>query len=72
MSPESFCYWLQGFFEMQEGEVELSPKQIQMVRDHLDLVFEKGRVVQKTRSTESALEKLLRGQQFYPRPPRYC
>lgn len=77
MTPESFCYWLQGFFEMHEGKVKLSSKQIRMIRDHLDLVFEKGGSTGEPNSVPEGqpdfkLEDLLRGQRFYPRPPRYC
>lgn len=40
MSPESFTYWLQGYFEISDSNT-LSPQQVQIIRDHLDLVFEK-------------------------------
>jgi uncharacterized cupin superfamily protein len=44
MTPNEFCYWLQGYFEIQEVEYspdELSVGQIQVIRDHLKLVFKK-------------------------------
>jgi len=40
MTTDQFCYWLQGYFEMSE-ETHLSANQIQMIKDHLQLVFEK-------------------------------
>jgi hypothetical protein len=40
MSPESFTYWLQGYFEISDSN-NLSPQQVQIIRDHLALVFEK-------------------------------
>lgn len=40
MTPEQFCYWLQGFFELSENN-ELTDKQIAIIQDHLGLVFEK-------------------------------
>lgn len=40
MTPQDFCYWLQGFFEMTETD-SLSPVQTEILRDHLKLVFEK-------------------------------
>jgi hypothetical protein len=40
MTPDSFCYWLKGFVELGEP-VTLSKKQLQIVKDHLDLVFDK-------------------------------
>jgi len=41
MTPEQFCYWLQGFFEMTGDKAKLSPEQVKMVRDHLAIVFKK-------------------------------
>ncbi len=40
MTPNDFCYWLQGHFEMSEDKV-LSVRQCKMVQDHLKLVFKK-------------------------------
>ncbi len=40
MTPEQFCFWLHGFFELT-GKDELSAAQSKMVREHLDLVFHK-------------------------------
>ena len=40
MSPESFTYWLAGYFEISDSN-NLSPQQVQIIRDHLALVFEK-------------------------------
>ena len=43
MTPEQFCYWLQGFFEisMDLGQRGLTPQQCQVIQDHLQLVFDK-------------------------------
>lgn len=38
MTPENFCYWLQGFMELS-NERTLTPEQVQSIRDHLNLVF---------------------------------
>lgn len=40
MTPEQFAYWLQGFLELSGAE-SLDARQVQVVRDHLALVFEK-------------------------------
>jgi hypothetical protein len=37
--PKSFCCWLQGYFEL--GGENLSPQQVQIIKDHLALVFNK-------------------------------
>lgn len=41
MTPEQFCYWLQGFFELSCPIDGLSPSQIAAIRDHLNTVFNK-------------------------------
>lgn len=40
MEAIAFCYWLQGFMEMQDPK-ELNCVQTQMIKDHLNLVFDK-------------------------------
>lgn len=44
MTSKEFCYWLQGFFEIgcnhvPNSKLELSESQIQIIRDHLNMVF---------------------------------
>lgn len=41
MTPENFCYWLQGFFELANNTTNLTPTQSQQIQDHLNLVFKK-------------------------------
>lgn len=42
MTPDNFCYWLQGFFEISNnGTNNLSQTQIEIIKDHLDLVMNK-------------------------------
>jgi len=48
MTPENFVYWLRGFLEIQEPD-HISEKQIQIINDHLDLVF---RTVTPDRTTK--------------------
>lgn len=40
MNSTEFCYWLQGFFELQ-NPVTLSPEQVLIIKEHLNLVFNK-------------------------------
>lgn len=40
MTPENFCYWLRGHFELNEGQ-PLSAEQSKMIAEHLKLVFKK-------------------------------
>ena len=45
MTSRDFCYWLQGYFEMadvdynQKPKLELNPSQVEMLRNHLKMVF---------------------------------
>lgn len=44
MTPENFCYWLQGWFELNQTidhRDGATPETIDMIRDHLTLVFDK-------------------------------
>lgn len=41
MEPKDFCYWLQGYMELSGDEAEFTPQQVQIIRDHLSLVFKK-------------------------------
>jgi hypothetical protein len=51
MNEIEFCYWLRGFFEITGDNVipTLSPNQIAIIKEHLDLVFNK---VTKTKSSQ--------------------
>lgn len=40
LTPEQFVYWLQGYMEV-ENPKQLTPKQTQIVKDHLEKVFTK-------------------------------
>lgn len=40
MTPENFAYWMKGFFELTPSN-KLTEEQVQSIREHLDLVFNK-------------------------------
>lgn len=40
MTPENFCYWLQGMLEIVDPK-SLDEKQIAVIKDHLSLVLNK-------------------------------
>lgn len=40
MEAKDFCYWLQGYLEMSSVKT-LNEQELQILRDHLKLVFEK-------------------------------
>ena len=40
MTSRDFCYWLQGYFEINGiSRNGISPEQAEMIRKHLELVF---------------------------------
>lgn len=41
MTPENFCYWLRGYIELTGGDATMTPNQVKIVKDHLDLVMTK-------------------------------
>ena len=40
MTPEQFVYWLNGYLEMENPKT-LGLKQTKMIKDHLNIVFNK-------------------------------
>jgi hypothetical protein len=38
MESKSFCYWLQGLFELTDSKT-LNEKQVETIKNHLKLVF---------------------------------
>lgn len=40
MTPENFCYWLHGWFEIG-NPASLTTQQLQEIKNHLDTVFNK-------------------------------
>lgn len=56
LSAENFCFWLQGFFELTDVKT-LSEKQVNIIKEHLELVFVKGTVVSKE-EWDKVLEQL--------------
>lgn len=40
MNSEQFCYWLQGFIEIQDP-TEIDSQSLEVIKDHLRLVFKK-------------------------------
>jgi len=41
MTPENFSYWLQGYFELTDDGLPLTNTQVEIIKDHLALVFTK-------------------------------
>lgn len=41
MNSNEFTIWLNGFLELQDGDVAITEKQVRIIKDHLKLVFDK-------------------------------
>lgn len=63
MTPEQFCFWLHGFFELTGETVNLTAAQSKMICEHLDLVFTKvTHSLDKERESGTAMnDDLVRG-----------
>jgi len=48
MTPESFTYWLQGFVELSKSDALPNEQQWLIIKDHLNLVFDKKTSVRTT------------------------
>lgn len=59
MTPENFCYWLQGLLEIGNPD-QLTKQQIEIIQDRLDLVFNKETPTRKLNLTtfKEHMEKL--------------
>jgi hypothetical protein len=47
MTPEQFCYWLQGYFEINQDLPTFGEKEITVVQGHLQKVFNQNQVVNR-------------------------
>lgn len=66
MTPESFTYWLQGFFEISDAK-KLDEKQVQIIKDHLSLIFNKVTPDRtEVPSRDLSKEQTLEGFEFKP------
>ena len=75
MTPENFCYWLQGKLEIDGNIESLNKEQIEIINDHLKLVFNKVTPERGKKETLSALEKTLNNNKsIFPdfKPTVYC
>ena len=57
MTSEAFTYWLKGFFEL-ENPKKLNEKQTLIIKDHLDLVFDKVTPNRNDKGNKLILENL--------------
>jgi len=44
VTPRDFIYWINGFIELNEGEINsvgISPNQVKIIKDHINQVIKK-------------------------------
>ena len=58
MTPENFCYWLQGLLEIGDPST-LDAQQVLIIKDHLTLVFKKETTAIKVTLKEDDSASLL-------------
>lgn len=64
MSPENFCYWLNGWIELNktiDHRGGATADTLRVIEDHLNLVFKKET---PDRTTDKVLDLFKQGQQF--------
>jgi len=66
VTPENFCYWLQGYLELSE-KGGLSSQQVKVVREHLALVMQKVTPSAVGKDDKDSLANRLRAIQALPR-----
>ena len=70
MSPHDFCYWLNGFLEIANPK-ELNKDQLEVVKKHLSLVFEKV-TSESSPAKKSVLTDAVKSRTNYDPGKRYC
>lgn len=68
MTAEQFVYWLQGFMEVGQPR-SLNDGQIQVIKDHLKLVFDKQTPDRTPQGTDPIIPTgSIQGPPFFPQP----
>ena len=58
MNERDFVYWLQGFLELREGDDGLSERQVRIIRDHVELVFNKVTPERKAKANWESVQRV--------------
>ncbi|MGH8446882.1 MAG: hypothetical protein ACREVL_16540 [Solimonas sp.] len=58
MTPDQFCYWLQGLLELQPDLKTLNEAQVKTIREHMGYVFAKGHLPPAPRPLDGVLRDL--------------
>lgn len=67
MTTEQFAYWLKGFFEIENPKGSLDERKVQIIKDHLNLVFHKVTPNRDEKSSDksSLIEELKKSAQKF-------
>lgn len=68
MTSEQFVFWLQGFFELSPDSEILTDKQVEIIKNHLKLVFfyEIDPSYSKDPKKQQDMQKIHDGSKFDP------
>lgn len=58
MNERDFAYWLQGFLELRESDNGLSERQVHIIRDHIELVFNKATLERKAEANWESVRRV--------------
>lgn len=64
MTTEQFAYWLKGFFEIENPQGPLDERKVKIIKDHLDLVFNKTTPDRDAKITKESLIDFLRKKNY--------
>lgn len=70
MNEKEFCFWLHGFFELQEAagqKLELTKEQVSLIKRHLDLVFNQ---VIKIKEESAGIQEFLEAKKLAESQPK--
>ena len=68
MTSREFCYWLQGFFEINDGGTgALTTQQAEVIKNHLNMVF--IHEIDPSYPNKKELDAAHTGHHMFYRPP---
>jgi hypothetical protein len=60
MDSKAFCYWLNGFMELRDSDDHgLTERQVDIIKDHLKLIFDKKTPVRATFPDYNSMDTFL-------------
>ena len=72
MTPQEFCYWLQGFFELCGEDAEIDAEKAEIIQQHLALVFTQVIVEAKVPASLDDVRRIVGSTSRFIRDTRMC